>query len=59
MDIAEIIATAHNKPAVAISGARRWLDNGARKPYLESLPRVSRLYGTKTLNNFRALSPTK
>jgi hypothetical protein len=59
MDIAEIIATAHNKPAVAISGAKRWLDNQARAPYLTSLPRVSRLYAQKTFNNFWALSPTK
>ena len=59
VDVAQYIATAHNKPAVARKSLRRWLDNGAQSSYLISCPRVSRLYATKTLNNYQALSPTR
>ena len=59
VDVAQYVATAHNKPAVARQSLRRWLDNGAQSSYLVSCPRVSRLYATKTLKNYQALSPTR
>jgi hypothetical protein len=59
VDVAQYIATAHNKPVVARKSLRRWLDNGARSSYFVSCPRVSRLYATKTLNNYQALSRTR
>lgn len=58
IDVAQYIATAHNKPAVARQSLRRWLDNKAKKAYLESCPRVSQLYARKTRNNYNALSRT-
>lgn len=59
VDVAQFLATAHNKPAVARRALRAWLDAGARGSYRDFCPRVSRLYATKTLNNYRALSPTR
>lgn len=59
VDVAQFVATAHNKPAVGMQSLRRWLDSGARGSYRDSCPRVSRLYATKTLNNYNALSKTR
>lgn len=59
VDVAQFLATAHNKPAVARRAMRAWLDSGARRSYREFCPRVSRLYATKTYNNYRALAPTR
>ena len=59
VDVAQFIATAHNKPAVGFKSLQRWLDNGAKGSYRDSCPRVSRLYATKTLNNYNALSKTR
>ncbi len=56
--VAQYIATAHNKPAVARVALRRWLDSGGKQPYCKSCNKSSRGYATKTLNNYKALSPT-
>ena len=59
VDVAQFIAVAHNKPVVGRQSLERWLDSGARGSYRDSCPRVSRMYATKTLNNYLALSPSR
>ena len=55
-EVVQFIAAAHNYPKGAHDAARLWLDNGARKSYLESCTRKPRRYATKTRANLRALS---
>lgn len=57
--VAQFVAVAHNKPAVGRRALRRWLDSGGRRPFCEGCNSASRGYGKKTLNNYRALSPTR
>lgn len=56
LQLAQFIATAHNKPAVAYSSGTKWLTAKAKSEYRTSCPAVSRRYATKTFENFQALS---
>lgn len=56
LELAQFIATAHNKPAVAYSSGVKWLNAKAKPDYRASCPTVSRRYATKTFENFKALS---
>lgn len=55
MDIAQFIATAHNKPEVAYKAGRRWLEAKAANDYRDACPEISRLYADKTTKNFHSL----
>ncbi len=59
VDVAQFIAVAHNKPANGRRALRAWLNAGARGSIRDHCRRVSRLYATKTINNYDALSPTR
>jgi hypothetical protein len=59
VDVAQYIAVAHNKPANGRRALRAWLDAGARGSLRDYCSRVSRLYATKTINNYDALSATR
>jgi hypothetical protein len=54
VDVAQFIAVAHNKPANGRRALRGWLDAGARGSLRDYCARVSRLYATKTVNNYNA-----
>lgn len=56
LQLAQFIATAHNKPAVAYASGMKWLTAKAKPEYRASCPAVSRRYATKTFENFQALS---
>lgn len=55
MDIAQFIATAHNKPEVAYRAGRRWLESKTLASYRDACPEISRLYADKTSKNFHSL----
>ena len=57
--VAQYIATAHNKPAVARVALRHWLDSGGKGQYCIGCNSSSRGYAKKTLNNYNALSATR
>ncbi len=55
LELAQFIATAHNKPEVAYASAKRWLDAKAGTTYQHSCPQVSRRYADKTEDNYQSL----
>ncbi len=55
IELAQFIATAHNKPVVAYAAGVRWLDAKAGTTYQHGCPEVSRLYASKTEQNYRSL----
>lgn len=59
VDVAQYIAVSHNKPANGRRALRAWLNAGARGSLRDFCSRVSRLYATKTINNYNALSVTR
>ena len=55
LDVAQFIATAHNKPEVAYKAGIKWLDANAAGSYQAKCPEISRKYAQKTEKNFRSL----
>jgi hypothetical protein len=56
IDLAQLIATAHNKPTVAYEAGERWLDAKAVPGYQQGCPKASKQYAEKTRANYRALA---
>jgi hypothetical protein len=56
IDMAQFIATAHNKPAVAYRAGVQWLNAKAVPGYQQGCPKASKQYADKTRLNYRALA---
>lgn len=54
-ELAQLIATAHNKPVVAYRSGVRWLSEKQLANYRAKCPKASRIYATKTHKNFLSL----
>lgn len=55
-EIAQLIATAHNKPEVAYRAGLAWFNANSATSYQDGCPTASRLYAQKTHKNFLALA---
>ncbi len=55
-ELAQFIATAHNKPETAYDAGEAWLRAKAGSAYRDHCPEASRRYAQKTIENYRALA---
>ncbi len=56
LDLAQFVATAHNKPTVAYAAGIRWLNAKALSSYGHRCPKASKQYAHKTSENYQALA---
>ncbi len=55
-ELAQFIATAHNKPETAYDAGAAWLRAKAGSAYRDHCPKASRRYAQKTIENYTALA---